>query len=280
VDVVISGHAHSFTNLYLPNAGQKPTLVTQAYSSGTAFGDIELTIDRKSHDVVEKSATIVHTFGDAGPGLHPAEDVAALVERAKRRVAPLVEKQVGEAARAISRDRNEHGESALGNLIADAQRAAVGADVAIMNVGGIRADLDAGPVTWGELFTVQPFANEVVRLELTGEELRALFEQQWSDAGTTRMLQVSGLRVTYAPERPAGSRIVSLTVGGAPLDASRTYSVAVNSFLAPGGDGFTVLARGRNRTTGPLDLEALTRFVESVGRPLMPTIDGRIERVR
>ncbi|HEX6240892.1 MAG TPA: bifunctional metallophosphatase/5'-nucleotidase, partial [Polyangiales bacterium] len=162
VDVVVSGHTHSFTNALVNNAQGHPILVTQAFSNGTAFDDIELVIDRRSGDVVEKSARIVTTYADEGPGLTPAQDVASLVAAADARVAPQVERVVGEAASAINRAQSAAGESALGNLIADAQRSAMGTDFAFMNPGGIRADLDQGPITWGELFTIQPFSNDLV----------------------------------------------------------------------------------------------------------------------
>jgi 5'-nucleotidase len=278
VDVVVSGHAHSFTNSLLPNAAGKPTLVTQAFSSGTAYDDIEIVIDRKSRDVIMKTARIEPTFADAGPGLTPAADVAALVAEAQARVAPLVERQVGDSKLRVVREPNDAGESALGDLIADAQRASVGADIGIMNLGGIRADLEPGPVTWGELFTVQPFANEVVRMELSGAEVLALLEQQWSD-GNARILQISGMRVTWDPARKPGQRVVEVRVGDAPLAKERTYSVAVNSFLAPGGDNFSVLAQGKNRSVGPLDLEALTRYVEASPKPFTRATDGRISKL-
>jgi 5'-nucleotidase len=278
VDVVVSGHAHSFSNALLANAAGKPTLVTQAFASGTAYGDIELVIDRKSRDVVMKTASIEATFADAGPGLTPAGDIAALVAAAQKRVAPLVERQVGESKLRVVREPNEAGESALGDLIADAQRAAVSADIGLMNLGGIRSDLEAGPVTWGELFTVQPFANDIVRMELSGAELLALLEQQWSD-GESRILQISGMRVTWDPAKKPGQRVVDVRVGDAPLARERTYSVAVNSFLAPGGDNFSVLARGKNRSVGPVDLEALTRYVEASPRPFTRVTDGRINKL-
>jgi 5'-nucleotidase len=186
-----------------------------------------------------------------------------------------VERKVGESKLRVVRAPNEAGESALGDLIADAQRAALRTDIAIMNMGGIRADLEAGPVTWGELFTVQPFANDLVRMELSGAEVLLLLEQQWT-AGDDRVLQISGMRVTWDPARKAGQRVVEVRIGDAPLDRARTYSLAVNSFLAPGGDGFSVLAQGKNRSVGPVDLDALTRYVESSPQPFTRATDGRI----
>ena len=114
-----------------------------------------LTIDRKTRDVIAKNAAILTTFADAGPGLIPNAQVADLVVQAQAKVAPLVNRVIGEAATDLLRTENPAGESTLGNLIADAQRTALGTDFAFMNPGGIRADLLAGSVTFGELFTVQ-----------------------------------------------------------------------------------------------------------------------------
>ena len=116
------------------------------------YRSIDLTIERKTRDVVAKSAAIVTTFADAGPGLTPNPAVASVVAQAEAKVAPLVNRVIGEAATDLLRTENPAGESTLGNLIADAQRTALGTDFAFMNPGGIRADVSAGPVTFGELF--------------------------------------------------------------------------------------------------------------------------------
>jgi 5'-nucleotidase len=279
VDVVVSGHSHTFTNALMQNSEGHPILITQAFSSGTAYGDIELTIDHQTHDIVEKSAQIVTTFGDAGPGLTPAQDVAELVQRASDRVAPLVNRVVGESSVAITRTPSASGETNMGNLIADAQRAAMNAQIALMNPGGIRADLDVGPVTWGELFTIQPFGNTLVKLDLTGAQLKATLEQMWSNPTQPRILQVSGIKFSYQASAAPGSRILSLEVNGAALDASATYSVVANSFLAGGGDGFTTLASGTNRVIGPVDLDALVDHVSAQTSALAPAVEGRITNV-
>lgn len=277
VDVVVSGHTHSFTNALVPNADGHPILVTQAFSSGTAFGDIELVIDRRSGDVVEKSARVVTTYADEGPGLTPASDVSSLVAAADARVAPQVERVVGQSAVALTRTQSAAGESALGNLIADAQRAALQTDFAFMNPGGIRADLDQGSISWGELFTIQPFSNDLVRMQLSGAQIKALLEQQWSTPASPRFLQVSGIQVIWDPAAAVGARIVSLTqAGGAPLDPNATYSVTVNSFLAGGGDGFSVLTQGTERVVGPVDLDALVQYVEARGS-VSAALEGRIQ---
>jgi 5'-nucleotidase len=241
VDVVISGHAHSFTNALLKNRNGAEILVTQAFSSGTAYADIDLTIDRRTRDVVAKSAAIVTTFADAGPGLTPDPRVADLVAQAQAKVAPLVNRVIGAAAIDLLRTENPAGESALGNLIADAQRTAMGTDFAFMNPGGIRADLLAGPVTYGELFTVQPFGNSLVRMDLTGQQIYELLNQQWLNQPFPRILKTSGLTSTWDINRPVGDRIVEVRRNGTPIDRQATFSATVNSFMAAGGDNFTVL---------------------------------------
>jgi 5'-nucleotidase len=141
VDVVVSGHSHAFTNTVVKNRNRKNILVTQALSYGTAYADIRLTIDQGTGEVIEKSAAVVSTYADAGPGLMPDPTVKQLVSLAEQKVAPLVTRVIGQAAADIPRAENEAGESALGNLIADAQRAALKTDFAFMNPGGIRTDV-------------------------------------------------------------------------------------------------------------------------------------------
>src|SRR5262249_3454561 len=129
VDVVVSGHAHKFSNAFVTNAEGHRILVTQAFSAGTAFSDIELVLDPVTPDVVQRPAAVITTFADEGPGLHPDAKVAALVESAEQRVAPRVGQLVGSLGRDLSRMPNAAGESPLGNLIADAQRAAMHSDI-------------------------------------------------------------------------------------------------------------------------------------------------------
>ena len=140
VDVVVSGHAHGFTNALVANNNGKQILLMQAFSASTAYDDIDLSISRRSHDVVEKSAAIVTTWGDQGPGLTPDTGVAKIVAAADERVAPLVNRLIGVAQTALTTTENAAGESTLGNLIADAQRAATNAQFAFMNPGGIREE--------------------------------------------------------------------------------------------------------------------------------------------
>jgi 5'-nucleotidase len=198
VDVVVAGHSHSRLNAKVDGK-----LVVQAYSYGTAFADVDLVINRETGDVVKSSAEIVRTCTD---GVEPDPELAALVAEYQAAIEPIANRVVGTAGEPITRESTAAGESALGDLIADAQRTFAGADFAFMNPGGIRANIEAGEVTYAELFAVQPFDNGLVTMDLTGEQVYRLLEQQFRADGGSTILQVSGLRYTYNPRILSGRR--------------------------------------------------------------------------
>jgi 5'-nucleotidase len=291
VDVVVSGHTHAFTNALVKNKNGKDILVTQAFAYGTAYADIDLEISPGTGDVVSKSASIVTTYADAGPGLTPDPAAAALTAAAELRVAPVANRVIGIVAGDITRIQNGNGESALGDVIADAQRAALETDFAFMNAGGLRADLRSvpsrslplppGTVTYADLFAIHPFGNRLIEMELTGEQVYALLEQQFPPhQRLARMLQISGLEYTWdASPQAAGHRIVEVRAGGRPIDRSKRYTVAVNSFLAGGGEKFTVLTNGTDIREGPIDVDALIAYIASLKQPVTaPTTGARIVR--
>ena len=280
IDVVISGHSHQLANTVVNNAAGNPVLVTQAYSAGTAYADINLEINPFSRDIVKKSATVPTTWGDTGPGLTPDGTVAALVAAADAAVQDDVNVVIGTAAGDITRTQNTSGESALGNLIADAQRLYEGTDFAFMNPGGIRANIDAGEVTWGELFTVQPFGNQMVRMTLTGQEIYDLLAQQWANPASPKMLQISGLSYfwTYNGSGVAGTVSVVLK-DGLPINKAATYTVTTNNFLAGGGDSFTVFKSGLNQVVDAADIDVLVAHLQNLPQPFTAAIEGRIERL-
>src|SRR5208337_906036 len=283
VDVVISGHTHTFINALLKNKHGKDILVTQAYSYGTAYADIDLEMDRATKNIVRKSASIVTTYADAGPGLTPDQAVSKLVAAAEAKVGPLVHQVIGQAATDITGEQNSSGESALGNLIADAQRSAFAADFAFTNPGGIRDDIHAGAVTWSALYEVQPFNNYLVKMNLTGRQIYDLLNQQWqqgTDDSHPCMLQISGLAYSWDSTRPVGSRIVKIVRNGMTIDPAAVYTVVVNSFLAGGGDGFKVLTNGTSPAAGPVDLNALIDYIRKLPQPFSAKINGRITRVK
>jgi 5'-nucleotidase len=215
-----------------------------------------------------------------------------LADKYRAAVAPIANRVVGEITGDITRVAAPSGESALGDVIADAQLAYTrdaGAQIALMNPGGIRADFDAensaggetdGEVTYGEAFTVQPFNNLVVTQTFTGAQLKDVLEQQFvgfGGQGTQRILQVSeGLTYTWTASAPAGSKVTDLELDGVPIDPAATYRVTTNDFLANGGDGFTNLTLGTDRTTAPgFDIDALIAYL-GAGEPVEP---GPVDRI-
>ncbi|HEY3411699.1 MAG TPA: bifunctional metallophosphatase/5'-nucleotidase [Armatimonadota bacterium] len=255
VDVVVSAHSHQYTNAF-----RGKLLITQARSYGSAFAAIDLTVDLASGDIVRKKATIVDAVHD---GVKPANDVAAMVKSYEDAAAPRINKVVGELGADMPTDRGPN--SLLGALIADAQRESVHADVAFMNPGGVRAGLTKGKVTWGQVFTCQPFNNQVTVLHMTGAQIKTALEQQWGagSGGEARatVLYPSGLTYDFDESQPYGARVQNPTVGGAPLAETQVYAVAMNSFLAGGGDGFPEFATIKDRSLGPNDLDALISYL-------------------
>lgn len=276
VDIVCTAHSHGFTNAMVRNQNGRPMLVTQAYAKGTAIADIEATIDNTTGDIVSKRARIVTTYGDAGSGLNTNPAVTSYIENCKKKVEPLTNRIISSSTGSITRDQSAAGESALGDLIADAQRIVMNTDFSFMNPGGIRADLNAGDITWGELYTIQPFNNYMVTMQLTGKQIYALLNQQWLGQPYARMLQISGLTYTWDSTRPVGDRIVEIRKDGIAIDTAAYYSVATNNFLSDGGDNFTTFRNGNVKISGPIDLDVLVQYIQTLPAPITVTRDNRI----
>ncbi|MEH7094992.1 bifunctional 2',3'-cyclic-nucleotide 2'-phosphodiesterase/3'-nucleotidase [Neobacillus vireti] len=270
VDVIFGAHDHKYLNSTVDGK-----LLVQSYSYGTAFSDVDLTIDPVTQDIVEKKAEIITTFQDAA---HLDAKIKAEMDQYQADVAPITNQVVGNAEAPISRTTNEAGEAPLGNLIADGMKAATGTDFAFMNIGGIRDDIkDAGDITWGELFAIQPFGNDIVTENITGEQVRTLLNQQFA-ADRNRIMQISGLKYTWSNNLPLGKKVIDIYLpDGTKIDPNGTYSVTVNNFMADGGDGFVVLKQGTNRVTRMSDLDAFVNYIKSFnGKPVTAKIEGRI----
>jgi 5'-nucleotidase len=281
VDLFITGHTHQAYNCVIDGR-----IVTSAASFGRVVTDIDLTIDRTTGDVVSASANNNIVTRDVA--LDPF--LTALVAKYQTLVAPLENRVIGSITADITSTPNAAGESALGDVIADAQLAATadpafgGAVVAFMNPGGIRANFNYaqsgsegdGNVTYGEAFTVQPFGNSLVTMTLTGTQIDTLLETQWGAAG--RILQVSnGFTYEFSDSAPVDSKvdIASIKINGVPIDPNGSYRVTVNSFLADGGDRFAILVEGTDRLGGEVDLDALVNYF-AANSPIAPGPQNRI----
>ncbi|WP_204163850.1 esterase-like activity of phytase family protein [Nocardioides solisilvae] len=287
VDAIVSGHTHLAYNhaVEVPEwvAEERPVTtrpVVSAGQYGTNLNQLLFTFEGDQVVAVEQNLV-------AAAGYAPVQEVADLVADAKVDADVLGAEVLGELAGPARRAalaggaENRGGESTLGNLVAEVQRvrtpAAVGgADVAFMNPGGLRKDLPGGSVTYRAAADVQPFANTLVNMTMTGAQVRQALEQQWQPAGAARpFLRLgasAGFTYTYDPTAPAGRRITGMWLDGDPVGAQQSLEVTVNSFLASGGDNFGAFTLGTDRAdTGVSDLAAMVEFMADeapVGSPL------------
>jgi len=277
IDVVVTGHTNWAVNCVLDGK-----IVTGAGSNGRIVTDIDLTVSRATKDVIAAAVNNVPVSRDVAK----AADLTALIAKYDALSAPLSNRVVGSATADILRANNAAGESALGDVIADAQLAATedplfgGAVVAFMNPGGIRADIAAGPVTYGELFAVQPFNNVMTVMTCTGAQIDALLEQQFRAAGNTILQVPAGFTYSWSASAPIGSKvdIASIKIDGVAISPLTAYRVAMNNFLATGGDGFTVFTQCTNPLGGEIDLDVLVAYFEA-NSPVAPGPQNRITRL-
>jgi 5'-nucleotidase len=289
VDLFITGHTHQAYNCVIDGR-----IVTSASSFGRIVTDVDLTIDRATGEPTTIQANNLIVTRNVAK----ASALTALVDKYRSLTAPLANQIIGSITADITRTNNQAGESALGDVIADAQLAATAPDgfgnavMAFMNPGGIRADLTfnqisggeaAGEITYGEAFTVQPFGNSLVTMSLTGAQIDAVLEQQFDNpaAGQNRILQVSnGFTYSWSASAPKGSKVdpATISLNGTPIDLGATYRVTVNSFLADGGDNFTALRDGTDRLGGDVDLDALINYFGD-NSPVAPGPQNRITRI-
>jgi 2',3'-cyclic-nucleotide 2'-phosphodiesterase (5'-nucleotidase family) len=268
IDVLVGGHAHrGIEPAYVhPQTG---TLIVQTYGYGTRLGYLKLWL--RAGKIARHEGELLKVWSDQLP---PDPAVAAKVRHYQQRVAPEIGGVVGRLRARLVRDYRA--ESPLGSFVADVMRARTGADVAVTNAGGLRADLPEGAVTRGHVLDALPFVNSVVTCRLTGAQLREVLEQGMTlERG---MVQVSGLRATYDISRPRGRRLLSVEVGGAPLDPTRSYRVATNSFLGQGGDLYQTFLGVPQEDTGVLLSEMVMNFLRDSGDAAPPPLGRLVPR--
>jgi 5'-nucleotidase len=297
VDLFITGHTHTAYNCVIDD---RP--VTSASSFGRLYTDIDMTLNKRTREVVEVRANNVIVTQN----VFKATDMTDLIARYNVIAAPLRDRVIGRISADILRASDDSREQAAGNLIADAQHAATAgattgnAVAAFMNPGGVRTDFlfapsgseAPGEVTYGEAFAVQPFGNSLVTMTLTGAQLYEMLKQQWCGGPANRVLLPSS-SVHYTWDQSVAASIATLpcagapnpasglTIGGVAVDPAASYRVTVNSFLADGGDSFPVLRAGTDRLGGAVDTDALEAYIAPslTGAPIAPPALNRIDVV-
>ena len=271
--LVVSGHTHFAYACERPTSGGGKRLLTSAGRYGYLITDIRLSWDPSTKSMIGWSAVNVPVTRDKSD---PA--VQQIVDRYVAAAAPAAARIVGTLAGPTSNNEFDD-ESPAANLIADAQLAAtrsLGAQAGFMNGGGVRTGLTPhaqGRITYGQIFELQPFGNGLVVLELTGDQLQRVLEQQFTeesyapDARSRLLVPSANFTFDYNLSRPRGQRIVAMRLDGKPIDPAATYRITVNNFLASGGDGYSVLTEGRVLADGGLDLDALEGWLAK-GQPV------------
>ena len=300
-DVVVSGHTHrAYACDYKRINPSKPFLLTSAGQYGTFLTHIQLSIDPLSKKVQSKTANNVIVQSEAfvnasGVNVQPSSglpffgkqmDVEKIVNLYRTASQVQVLKEVGRLSTSVTRQSSPSGESGLGNLIADAQWSSTApvdrgrSDFALMNPGGVRADIliqpGGGVVNFGQLFKVQPFGNTLVVKRMTGQQVKDLLEHQFVNLDRPKVLFPSeSLKYEVDLSQAKGQRVLNIQIGQKPLDLARAYNVTMNSYLASGGDGFWHFNQAPTVSSGEIDVDALSDYLQQ--RPgLKPTPTDRI----
>lgn len=303
VDLVISGHTHQAYNCQIANKRGRLVPVTSANSQGRVLTDIDMSVDSETGKVKQITATNI-VVDRNNPNVTPSAEIKSLVDSYKAIALPVANRVIGTITASITKTNNATGESALGDVIADAQLLATQNDgfgkavTAFMNPGGIRADLSyasssagEGKVTYAEAFTVQPFGNSLVTMTLTGAQIHTLLEQQFTGctegypAGApatgqpfNRILQVSnGFSYEWKEKGTPCDNVdpASITINGVVVDPAASYRITVNNFMADSGDQLYVLKQGADRLGGALDMDALESYF-TVNGSVAPGPQNRI----
>lgn len=283
VDVFVTGHTHK---AYICDIEGR--LVTSGKSYGRLLTEIDLKIDPKTQDVLKKSATNI-VIDRSG---YPDKNVEALIKKYETIVAPIAGKSVGSIVVDLPREADVNGVSLLGKMIADVQLWATkesNAQIAFMNSGGIRAPLMMAPlkgegegvVTYEEAHTSQPFGNGLVTMTLTGEQIKALLESQFSEGRNTILQPSKGFYYTWSASAALGNKVdpKSMKLHGSVIDMATKYRITVNGFLSEGGDGFKLLKEGSDRVGGPIDLDALVNYFSKMS-PVKSSNEVRVLKVK
>lgn len=270
VDLMITGHPHSGTPEPLISNG---TIIVSTDAYTIELGKLEITYDKKRDKITDYKNHFKYLYDDE---VEDDAEMVSVINKWKDKLKVVTEERVTTTMEPLTRSYSE--ESVMGDMVADAMLSAYpGYDFAVTNSGGLRQDVDAGPVTVGELISAFPFPNTIVQLEMKGRDMRTIFEH---GAGLTNgILQVSkGVEIVYDESMPVGKRIVKCNISGTPLDDNKTYRVLTSNFLADGGDGFLVFKKTLTyKNTGTEMLQAMIKYLKQF-ETYQPKIEGRVKK--
>ena len=271
IDVIVAGHDHQ--PIQTARVEGKTTIVDSgAYTQ--YLGRLEIIVDPATHKMKDAIRAGELTAVAASQTLQPDPEIAAIVESRRAEAEKYTSRVVGTIKNDLDNPRDECG---LGNMITDGileygRQQGWRTDVAFYNAAGVRAPLKAGPVTYGQLYQVLPFENTIVNVDLTGAQLKEVFEDASGRAGR---LQIGGGKWVYRFLNNPSERVLEATIGGAPLDLARLYHVATIDYLLLGGDGHTWFGKGTNVVYGDIEVDAVAAYM-TAHSPLDPKVEGRI----
>ncbi len=262
IDLVVAGHSHSLINTVINGVP-----IVQAYSHGSAIDVVDIPLLDRTNGAIRHEVRSVYP-----DSIRPDPTIAKDVDAAVGAVASRAAEHIA----TIAEDMPGTDESPLGDLVADAMRAAGHADFGAMNHGGIRAALHKGLATYSDVFEVQPFGNTLYKLTAKGADMRRYFEKVVG--GRRPNAWLSGVQLTFEPTRPAGSRITSITLAdGRPFDDAATYAIVINDFMLTGGSGLGFPGQPISSQSADItDLDAMIAYLKSAPQPVQPPRDARI----
>jgi 2',3'-cyclic-nucleotide 2'-phosphodiesterase (5'-nucleotidase family) len=265
IDLLVAGHSHSLLNTRVNNIP-----IVEAFRWGQTIEIADIPLDANGRVAGPAVTELRPVLTDSTEAFAPVD---SMVKKAAARVASIVNRKIGTIATSLERDKGN--QYPLGNLLADAYRWAGKGDIGIINTEGIRQRLPAGDITYGTLFLVEPFANTLYRIRMTGTQLRAYLEKLVSR--NSPGVHVSGVSIGYDPDKPAGSRITSLSLpDGKTLSDNAVYSVIVNSFMAGGGSNMGPPEGAESTPLNIVDLDGTIDYVKSRPQPLAVPSETRI----
>lgn len=272
IDLIVDGHSHTVLE---QGKLVGDTLIVSAGEYDEYLGKVELTVEG-GKVTAEKASLITKADSASVTGDQAVLEIVNVVKASQKEVLAEV---IGKTAVKLegAREMVRKQETNLGDLIADSMVYVSGADAAFANGGGIRATIDAGEITKGQVVTVLPFNNYIVTKKVSGADIKAALELGVSlyPALAGGFPQVSGMTYTFDPSKPVGQRIVAVTIGGKPVDENKSYVLACNDFMAAGGDGYTMFSDDAIANEFPALDEALITYVKAVGT-VTRAVDGRI----